>query len=538
MFKGRIPKTFFHCLIRLSAVCLFFSNSAQSQPVYLQYNSVMKDLIPAIGGGYFLATTYDTAGFQGTRISRLDDAFGIVRENVLIVNANIYSMVQDTNGDLYYTGDCINQVPQLLFLKTDSMAEVIFSKCFFHSNYYSYGKKIIRHSSGNLYIMGGARDFVTSLDTPDVTLLMKLFPTGNVIWSKEILSSIISWGNSCSELIESSDGMLVVVGKESSVSGPRGYIMKIDTQGTGAWFNIITGGTFPFGSQFEEVINLPDGNLFTVGGYLDPGGNGSVVSATSYMIGTGDSYQNFEYRIAPISGGGWPFVYVTGQALPNGTIALTGSNSVNSHALILTDSTHIPQWCKVYNNNSLYFTKTFLEINLNNEFTIVSNKSTIDGLSLIRTDSLGNNLCLDSTVAFTYSPGTISTALPGPFPVGLSPVFTSVNYFSYDTLLFPGRWDTLCSVPLYMNENNSAMLFSISPNPSGDFIVIHSAKPLRSLAIYDLLGHRISVDFSIRNFSEEDSKLKIDVSRLNPGIYFVKALSGPYTVSSKFIRQE
>ncbi len=75
---------------------------------------------------------------------------------------------------------------------------------------------------------------------------------------------------------------------------------------------------------------------------------------------------------------------------------------------------------------------------------------------------------------------------------------------------------------LSVNEISFSNLVSVYPNPSNDFVIVENEFiDRKNVSIYSVLGEKINV----QNISNQvsDSKLRLDISGLNTGIYFIKA---------------
>lgn len=74
--------------------------------------------------------------------------------------------------------------------------------------------------------------------------------------------------------------------------------------------------------------------------------------------------------------------------------------------------------------------------------------------------------------------------------------------------------------------NDAVQMF---PNPAQNFLTVRSSLPITSVQVYSLLGDLITEVHS--NFN------RIDLRRLNSGIYMVKIHSDQYSVTKKLIKK-
>ncbi|CAN5393671.1 hypothetical protein BH11BAC1_BH11BAC1_04520 [soil metagenome] len=78
-----------------------------------------------------------------------------------------------------------------------------------------------------------------------------------------------------------------------------------------------------------------------------------------------------------------------------------------------------------------------------------------------------------------------------------------------------------CTTGIQQELNATDFSLHIFPNPAGDYLIIDVKRSAETdIAIYNMVGEKIKVN----NFESQDAKntLKIDVSGLKPGIYFVE----------------
>jgi hypothetical protein len=140
-----------------TAFLLFvFAFAANAQQFQLQASSGIGGLQRSVNGGYFLLAGYDSAGITGTRVLRLNEQLEVQWEKVL-VDADVSSFAQDSTGEIYFTGQAPSgTLTNVLVIKTDSLVQVIWSKQYEHAPFNSWGEKIIKHSSGVLFVMGAS----------------------------------------------------------------------------------------------------------------------------------------------------------------------------------------------------------------------------------------------------------------------------------------------------------------------------------------------------------------------------------------------
>jgi Secretion system C-terminal sorting domain len=102
-----------------------------------------------------------------------------------------------------------------------------------------------------------------------------------------------------------------------------------------------------------------------------------------------------------------------------------------------------------------------------------------------------------------------------------SPFIVTAEWDSLPVDTFTELGNHSCSCPLTgINEKESNVTISVYPNPvSDESITVSSPEAIESIQIYDVLGKTI-LSNNVRSGSKT---VRIDVAKLNKGIYFIKA---------------
>jgi hypothetical protein len=103
------------------------------------------------------------------------------------------------------------------------------------------------------------------------------------------------------------------------------------------------------------------------------------------------------------------------------------------------------------------------------------------------------------------------------------PICDTVNYTGWCI----DDWTSYSEECILGIEENTALGFSIYPNPAQDFLFIETQQPIETVKIYNLQGQLI----------KEISESTIDVSQLNSGMYFVQVIVEGKTQALKFIKE-
>jgi hypothetical protein len=95
-----------------------------------------------------------------------------------------------------------------------------------------------------------------------------------------------------------------------------------------------------------------------------------------------------------------------------------------------------------------------------------------------------------------------------------------IYFYSYsDTTINKYR---ICSGVLDKEEKDINNFVSLSPNPATDYIEISIPVGEGGVRIFDLLGMEITTPNLTPTLSEGEGVVRLDVSGLSPGVYFVR----------------
>jgi hypothetical protein len=150
-----------------------------------------------------------------------------------------------------------------------------------------------------------------------------------------------------------------------------------------------------------------------------------------------------------------------------------------------------------------------------------------DDVYFLKTDSLGN-LCADTgSGGMVSSGGTIGS---GGVVSSLGTVSSGGTDSSYATIS-----STLCVILATQEISNNAPNLNIYPNPCSNILNIdfENESGLSSIQILDITGRVLFTD----HFKLTIDHFSIDVSALNPGMYFIRLKSHAGTEVKKFIKE-
>lgn len=268
----------------------------------------------------------------------------------------------------------------VFLIKTDASGYTIWSKYFWSSNSTRVGGRSVQETSDGGFIVAAQ----TSNETPDYSniYLIKTDAEGNELWAKTYGGAA---GETAREVIETSDGSIVVVGSTYSygAGGHDIYLMKTDADGNEIWSNTYGGSSHEYGNAVQETL---DGGLIITGSTSVNITNGP---SASYLIKT--DVNGIEIWSNTFSS------YSVGQSVrvtSDGGFILVGSVSTNNSldvALMKTDQYGNETWTKTFGGNSQDFA-TAVEETSDGGFMIAGKTSSYEvggGTYLIKTDELG-----------------------------------------------------------------------------------------------------------------------------------------------------
>ncbi|MEO8085388.1 MAG: T9SS type A sorting domain-containing protein [Bacteroidota bacterium] len=435
-----------------------------------------------------------------------------------------------------------------LLIKTDSTGALLWTKKIMAGGLTDLWnpKCFFRTSDGNIVLLG-YYSFNSNYNTTS-TSIVKLDTAGNILWTKSYFST---YANSIKEtrdhgfIISATTLQDTLIG----ISYFRKIVMKIDSIGNLLWSKLYSTDSLAFGGS-EIVEDVNGGYLFCGEGYntmickLDSTGN----IQRSYFSSSLDDYQLrvliavnsntylvlFLKTILCLDSSANIKWYKEAQGsyeefhdamrLNDSTIIITGrTNNIDLRANLMRIDTLgniLQQEC--YHNFSGDFSRS-LAISSYNKGFLLTGQSTntmwqFSRPFLIRTDENGYLDCehfSGNSTNFTMIDTMIS----------FSRISETVNpNLTLDTILsipVSIQADLECLTITSLSTNiDSVSQILISPNPTSASIDIsvsnHSL--IHEFEIFNLLGEKVGH----HQFINSNNENTIDVSHLNPGVYFVK----------------
>lgn len=468
--------TAFLLLIILSGCPVVSTAQTYFQKVYPSspYDQEGQDVLATPDGGYLIAgyTTNSTQYDCDVYIFKTDavgnqvwtKTYGGAKPDfpyhLLATNDGNYFLIGYSQS--YGGGDA-----DVFLLKVDPSGNMVWQKTYggFGND---FGQDIISTNDGNYVIVGWSNSGTSSTDAN----LIKIDPSGNVIWNKLIGGSAGDYGHSVKQC---SDGDYIVLGHTFSY-GTNGdaYLIKTDGNGDVAWTKNFGGAGFDEGSYI--VINGDNSFTFLVRDSSSAGkdidvriiktdASGNEIFSKSY----GGSQKDTPKMIQPTSDGGYIGAAISrsfGWINPDMWIMKFNSNG---------DTT----WTRHYGGP-------------NNEHCYVA-----------REQPDGSYIAVGKTASF------------GP---DMDPIFLKLNSNG--------------QIAVGINEyQDSDQFVNFYPNPgNGHFTLDLKDFKATKITVEDATGQEI---YSKELLSENNVELELNTTKA--GIYFLKCESGKGSVIKKII---
>ncbi|MEO8085766.1 MAG: T9SS type A sorting domain-containing protein [Bacteroidota bacterium] len=413
----------------------------------------------------------------------------------------------------------------------------------------------LKSHDGSIIVVG-----TSGISSGDVAVI-KIGSAGNIIWAKKYDSSNNENGYSIDETLDS--GFIIVASVYDSILETNDVsLIKTDSIGNIIWsklystnFNNYVGhlvrqthdngfivmGTYNLGSWNAGIgiflIKCNDiGDTIWTKKYFTNGVNGLGLEETrdgGFIIGGGtllktDSLGNLLWAKQLTIGNGILGFYI--HELVNGyVIAGTGYVGTSEFNLTMVDTFGNPVWSNGYGTSGDCWCYSGSIVH-DGGYALAGNEIDSSGsrIYLIKTDATGNSGCNEIALPVSsISPSIIVSS----YPVAVLSLNMTVSSFM-PTIRYGGEVTTLCaSVGI---SSISSASFTLSPNPAITIVeLIFEQSKTSSLEIYNLLGEKVD-NF---HFSRDESEIKINVSGLNPGIYFVKVETENGTSVQKLVKQ-
>ncbi|HLG35522.1 MAG TPA: T9SS type A sorting domain-containing protein [Bacteroidia bacterium] len=370
-----------------------------------------------------------------------------------------------------------NNTYEVYVLKTDTGGNRLWSKTMYNGGY-DKGMHVENDGTGGCYIVGW-------LGNSSKGYLGRLDAAGNLSWQFSIAYLTGAW------ILQSGrrtpDGGMICGGYDNELGAYEMFLVKTNSGGAIQWqagYSMI--GTFNF---------CYDVCLASDNGYLVAGGSAGINLVK--VDGSGNVQWSNTY-------GAGPRAYSVRQCADTGFVVLANDISNNQY-LMKTDSSGNVLWTTKY--TGAYAINT-VEQTSDGGFVLAM------GSDVIKTDANGVTGCGETQVTLAASNLTLSTRTPAAYTTA-----SFTNNTAADGSTSPVVPVSYCITTGVEDESG------INPDASGEELRVENAE------VYDVLGQkRLTL-----NPSPFGEGLRLDVSSLSAGIYFVRLISEKKTVTKKIV---
>ena len=153
---------------------------------------------------------------------------------------------------------------------------------------------------------------------------------------------------------------------------------------------------------------------------------------------------------------------------------------------------------------------------------------------VIKTDSLGNSGCYDTTGTMTQT--VLNPTLDTVVIIDSLIVLSSQNksFVSDSTLTLTN----LCfSVGIPSEIKNPPYEILLSPNPTTSLLEIESKQSIKQIELFNLLGKQVGSWHPEMFGANSNEEITIDLTQLSPGIYILQAGDGEKVWRGKVVKE-
>ena len=166
--------------------------------------------------------------------------------------------------------------------------------------------------------------------------------------------------------------------------------------------------------------------------------------------------------------------------------------------------------------------------------TLTPGSAGFSHIFITKYDALGNVLWAKSDEGFKNAGNSVSTDAGG--NVYVTGYFDGYTTFGTTTLTNSGSNNDVFIAKLsvitgIVEESNSAHAIQIYPNPASNVLTVRSALKNNSVKITNTLGQLV---YKTELFDEE---IKLNISELPPGVYFLERTADNSLSAKKFIKE-
>lgn len=458
----------------------------------------------------------------------------------------------NNNYDVYTVNWDSNPGGDITLTKRDSSGTILWDTAYDNTDItrQEVATSVKTDNNGNILVSGTIRSgFSNPVDAASV--IMKFDPTGTLLWRVVYENSFD--GSSTKKVLVDANNNVYVLGLGIGSNGMVTKVKKFDSAGIPVWSYFDTSGIgAPLNIKFtpdSNILIVSKGITGNVNGFskIDLNGNNiwSIAGINSTTIGdaAGDSLGNTylingEYVISN-SGS------ILQKLSPNGSMVWADTNSITAFrvevgsdnnpvicgfpnvgtpgaAFIKYDSNGNQLWQNLDADGPMYALLLHAMLKMDGDNAIYLAAGTLTQMALCKVNS-------DGSSAWIATP-------PGSYANAFDFYIKEVIYMVGGTTAKLGQSTTTNGMlPVRSSDNN---LITAYPNPFSSTATLEFDLPDAknvSISIVDVTGRTVR-NIPARNIQTRKSKITIDLSELNNGIYFCKIKSSENLQTVKLIK--
>ncbi|HLG36310.1 MAG TPA: T9SS type A sorting domain-containing protein, partial [Bacteroidia bacterium] len=275
---------------------------------------------------------------------------------------------------------------------------------------------------------------------------------------------------------------------------------------------LISGTTQNFGAGANDVFLMKTDSL------------GSILWSRTY----GGSSNDYPHSLIVTADGGY--------AISGYSSSFTNGN--DDIYIIKTNAIGDTLWTRIYGSANQESAKSIRQTS-DGGYVVCgkSNSFSVYGAYVVKTNSNASMSCNEGNPATGMGYPSWNNNAASPIVASFGTSYPLSFTTSSGTMI-----NNLC-LTTSTDRDESNISFSLSPNPATTEIRIENKTKIESIEIYDVLGIRcqllvVSGQSSVaQQLSTDTYPLTVDVSKLSPGIYFVKVKTEKGESAAKFVKQ-
>jgi hypothetical protein len=192
-------------------------------------------IMTADSGGIFVTKTYSNGSVQWSRIY---SSGGSEEESRLVQGTSDGGYIALAIADFYtFKDQSVSMVRGTVLFKIDEAGNIQWNRTYAGTGEYAYTDSVLdsiqQTSDGGYVLVGTSNSSESSSTASGHAWILKLYPNGNVQWSRTYDAADWSWGTGIRQT--SDGGYIAAIEAPWGLSGERVWLWKTDVNGTTLW---------------------------------------------------------------------------------------------------------------------------------------------------------------------------------------------------------------------------------------------------------------------------------------------------------------